>query len=126
MTLYREDRTQGVRHGFGVAEIAHVFRPLLERSEKCQRLALLTRFVRAKGAKGFDTFTVPARGRKQQAVSALRERSLRSDLVSIVRDRRLTARSRSQFEHCLARRAHGLGKPRELAQQRTCFARIDH
>ena len=59
--------TECLRHGFGVAEITHVFILCLNET-KVPGACVTGPLVRAKGYKGRDTFTVPE-GRKQQVVS---------------------------------------------------------
>src|SRR5689334_15900922 len=91
-------------------------------------LALLTRFVRAKGRKEFDTFTVPARGassRPYPPVPKVAQAGLYVNCVGLPIDVQMPC-LRPQFEHRLAWRPHRLGKSRELTQQRPRLARVDH
>jgi hypothetical protein len=51
---------QGVRHGFGVAEVAHLLILCLNETGGA-RARVADPFVRAKVMKGCDTFTIPQR-----------------------------------------------------------------
>src|SRR5215472_18147955 len=87
-TLRGESRTQGVRHGFGVAIVAHVSILCLNETRDA-RACVADPLVRAKGHERVRYVHRTPKGRKQQVVSTCTKKWPVAGAVSMSRDHKI-------------------------------------